>query len=328
MLKQDWKLYAGSWTCCNIYGTTPSRGLERFVDDVYSILKRTHLQNFFYHINNFYQNIKFTNEEPKFLDTLLKPNNGKISALAYRKPRHTDQYLHYNSYKESDVSSLFKRGYSIITNKDYSTKEESRIKQVLKKNGYRESTISKIFKRITNNHSLSQSQQLTQATNILVEKIKMSINLAYVEGTSEKLLCILKSHKIRSTFYIESTLRKLLCKLKDWVATEDKNIVVYETDYSNCEAVHFGESKQSLISRSDEHKGSAKNCGYEKNETAKHCWETNHSYSWDQKKVIDRESRLIPTKIKETIHFLKNSNHIKKIYYMLPWNYKTNRNNM
>ena len=44
---------------------------------------------------------------------------------------------------------------------------------VLKENGYQESIISKIFKRITNNHSLSQSQQ-TQAIDTQEEEIKMS----------------------------------------------------------------------------------------------------------------------------------------------------------
>ena len=52
----------------------------------------------------------------------------------------------------------------------------------------------------------------------------MSINLPYVEGSSEKLWRILRSHKIRSTFYAEMALRKLLCKPKDRVATEDKTI--------------------------------------------------------------------------------------------------------
>ena len=51
--------------------------LKRFVDDVYSILKRTQLENFFHHMNNLHQNIKFTMEEESngklaFLDTLLK----------------------------------------------------------------------------------------------------------------------------------------------------------------------------------------------------------------------------------------------------------------
>ena len=75
-----------------------------------------------------------------------------------------------------------------------------------------ESIFSNIFKRITNNHSLPKSQQLRQATDIQEKEIRMSINLPYVEGTSEKLWRILRSHKIRSTFYTEKTLCKLLCK--------------------------------------------------------------------------------------------------------------------
>ena len=140
---------------------------ERFADEVYSILKCKHLENFFHHINNLHQNIKFTMEEENngelaFLDTLLKRNNGEISVLVYRKPTHTDQYLHYSShhqtsYKERVVSSLFNRAYFIIANKDNVCKENARIKQVIKENGYQESLISKIFKRITNNHSLPQS---------------------------------------------------------------------------------------------------------------------------------------------------------------------------
>ena len=54
--------------------------------------------------------------------------------------------------------------YSIITNEGDLRKENARIKQVLKENGYQKSIINKIFRRITNNHSLPQSQQLTQAT--------------------------------------------------------------------------------------------------------------------------------------------------------------------
>ena len=51
-------------------------------------LKRTHLENFFHHINNLIQNIKFTMEEESngelaFLDTLLKQNNGEISEETY-----------------------------------------------------------------------------------------------------------------------------------------------------------------------------------------------------------------------------------------------------
>ena len=128
---------------------------------------------------------------------------------------------------------------------------------MLKENGYQKSIISKIFKRITNNHSLSQSQQLMQATDIQEEEIRISISLPYVEGTSEKLRCILRSRNIRSTFYRENTLLKSHCIPKDRVATENKNNIVYQIDCSDCEAVHLDESKRFLKSLSDDLSGIA-----------------------------------------------------------------------
>ena len=73
-----------------------------------------------------------SSEELAYLDTLLMRGNGKFSVLAYRKPTHTDQYLHYSSHhqtssKESLVSSLFNRTHSIITNKYDLYRENARI---------------------------------------------------------------------------------------------------------------------------------------------------------------------------------------------------------
>ena len=90
---------------------------ERLVDGMYSIPRRTHLENFFHTVNNFRQNIKFimgqeSNGELPFLDTLLKRDNEKISVLVHRKPTHSDQYLycsfhHQTGCKGSFVSSFF-----------------------------------------------------------------------------------------------------------------------------------------------------------------------------------------------------------------------------
>ena len=38
----------------------PPKVWERLVDEIYSIFKRTHLENFLHFINNLHQNIKFT----------------------------------------------------------------------------------------------------------------------------------------------------------------------------------------------------------------------------------------------------------------------------
>ena len=37
----------------------PLKVWEQFVDDVYSILKRTHLQNVFHHINNIHKTLSY-----------------------------------------------------------------------------------------------------------------------------------------------------------------------------------------------------------------------------------------------------------------------------
>ena len=149
------EIYMQAYECTAITTALhPPKVWERFVDDVYYILKRTHLEDFFHQINTLHQNVKFTMEEESngeltFLDTLLKRNNGEISVLVYRNPTHPDQHLHYSSHhqtscKENVVSPLFNRAYSIITNKDDLHKENARIKQVLKENGYRESIINNI----------------------------------------------------------------------------------------------------------------------------------------------------------------------------------------
>ena len=106
------------------------------------------------------------------------------------------------------------------------------------------------------------------------------------------------------SFYTESTLRKVLCEPKGRVTTEDKSNIPYQIDCNNSEAVCFHESERSLKLHSDEHKRSFRNCDYEKNEIGKHCWEADHNFSWDQKKVFYRRSRLILRRVKETVLYI------------------------
>ena len=123
--------------------------------------------------------------------------------------------------------------------------------------------------------------------------------------------------KLAKSFLFEQGYRITSFDKIEWLK-KIKNNIAYKTDYSDCEEVYFSESKQPLKSRWGEQKRSVQNCDCKKNEIAKHCWEADHNFSWSQKKVLDTESRLIPRKIKETIHSLKNPNHINKISYILP----------
>ena len=75
---------------------------KRFVDDTFTILKSSQKRAFLDHINSIDQHMQFTSEEQRedgsmpFLDILVMPNkDGSLSTTVYRKPTHTDLYLHW-----------------------------------------------------------------------------------------------------------------------------------------------------------------------------------------------------------------------------------------
>ena len=122
--------------------SNPPKVWERFVDDVFLIIKKSSLEGFFNHVNGLHDQIKFTIEKETdnrlpFLDTLIKRNDdGSIYILVYRKPTHTDQYLNFHSNhqvsaKESVVSALFTRADNIISEPTDLRTENERIIKVL-----------------------------------------------------------------------------------------------------------------------------------------------------------------------------------------------------
>ena len=91
-------------------------------------MKKCYREEFLTHLNSVDKNIQFTAEEPgpegalPFLDILIKPDQeGRLNTTLYRKPTHTDQYLHWDSLysvssKYSVVGSLHHRARTICSN--------------------------------------------------------------------------------------------------------------------------------------------------------------------------------------------------------------------
>ena len=111
----------------------PSHWL-RLVDDTFVISKAEHSQELLQHINNQDPHIQFTVEPTQqgslpFLDTLItiQPDN-TLSTTVYRKPTHTDQYLHWDSNhhitaKQSVFNTLAHRAKTVSSTQDSLDKE-------------------------------------------------------------------------------------------------------------------------------------------------------------------------------------------------------------
>ena len=76
----------------------------RYVDDTFVIWRhgKEQLKGFLEHLNSIKDNIKFTMEEEKqgqfpFLDALVERVSQQFHTSVFRKPTHTDSYIHYNS---------------------------------------------------------------------------------------------------------------------------------------------------------------------------------------------------------------------------------------
>ena len=94
---------------------------KRYVDDTFTIIKKSHKDAFLKHINCIHQNIQFTCEETSedgsipFLDMLIIPDeDGRLNTTVYRKPTHTEQYLHWDSHyaipsKYSVIGTIYHR---------------------------------------------------------------------------------------------------------------------------------------------------------------------------------------------------------------------------
>ena len=79
---------------------------KRYVDDVFSIIKRCHLDEFFEHINSMHEQIKFTVEKENnsclpFLDTCVK-----LSVSVFKKPKINFYFKHNSPLKNQPLLEM------------------------------------------------------------------------------------------------------------------------------------------------------------------------------------------------------------------------------
>ena len=105
-------------------------------------------EEFFQHINSIDPKIQFTSEDPNpdgsipFLDTLVMPQpDGSIKTTVFRKPTHTDMYLHWDSYhhlsaKYSVINTLRHGAKTVCSTKQLLIKEEDHLYNALRRCKY------------------------------------------------------------------------------------------------------------------------------------------------------------------------------------------------
>ena len=252
--------------------------------------------------------IKFTNDPENegtlpFLDTLVKRQaDGSVKVSVYRKPTHTDQYLAFESHhplehKLSVIRTLFHRADTVVTDPEDQHSEKEHVKSALRRCGYENWS----FKRACTKKQPKVAAS-TDSTNSTTNKT--FVVAPYVQGVSEKVRRVFSSYGVSTCFKPHQTLRQILVAPKDKTKTEDQTGVVYRIPCSGCNKVYVGETKRTVGERVKEHTAKIAN---NLSAIAEHYQKTSHEPDLDNIKVLCREDKLIPRKVREAIYIKKET---------------------
>ena len=127
--------------------------------------------------------------------------------------------------------------------------------------------------------------------------------LPYISGLSERLVRIFSKHEAKVYHKPYNTLREQLVHPKDKTPTEKKCAVVYHLDCDQCKGGYTGETARSLETRMKEHFSTRR---ASLTAVGEHLKETGHEVSWDNIRVLARESNTSRRKIREAVEIMTN----------------------
>ena len=141
-----------------------------------------------------------TNSSLPFLDVLVtRKENQKLGHTVYRKPTHTDRYLHKHSnhhprQKTGIIKTLTERALRICEPEKL-TEELNHLEEALKKNGY----TSKEIKRATHHNYNKDTSDPQPAVG--------KVFLPYVKTITDRIGRIMAKHKLKIIYKPTTKLR-------------------------------------------------------------------------------------------------------------------------
>ncbi len=280
--------------------TLPPKKWFRYVDDVFSIIKKYALTNFYNLLNSIDPHINFTMEQEhdgklSFLDALITRNNGTLTIDVYRKPTHTGRYLDYNSHhdkqhKISTTQTLLHRAATLPNTVQGKQQERIHVTNALISNGYPKKFVEEIERNRVNKQEIIPPPE--DLVKTFFECVEPELNcsyavLPYIKGLTEPLKRLLKPYDIRVTSKPLHTLEKMFPSPKDRPPPENQTNVVYQIGCSDCPWNYIGETGRAFNTRRKEHMRNVKQLKDGSN-IAKHAWTFDHKIDFGSSKIIDK----------------------------------------
>lgn len=241
-------------------GLLPNRWW-RFVDDVFSVVKREALSKILEEINSIHKDIKFTHEVEKdgklaFLDLLVIRESSSSSSFeyeVYRKPTSTQRVIPYCSnhsfqQKMAAFHHMIHRMQTLPLSETGKVKELQYIFETARLNGYKGTTIQAI---IDKKARILQRRMFT--TLITASEPLKRVSVPFDQNITSKLRPQLEKFGLDLVFTSrQNQLKSLLGSTKDPVNVLGK-AGVYKISCKHCNKAYVGQTKRTLATRFKEH---------------------------------------------------------------------------
>ncbi|CAK9820318.1 hypothetical protein ANTPLA_LOCUS10552 [Anthophora plagiata] len=288
----------------------------RYVNDTSIVWTHGHntLPTFLNFLNSLHPKIQFTmetetNGQPPFLDVLITTKqDGSLGHQVYRKPTHTDRYLHAHSHhhpaqKNSVIVSLVNRAINRCE-EEHLQCELNRITNILIKNGFSNKKIKHTIQRMLQSKGIQKP-----SSSYITENKHNMVFLPYIKGTTDRIAKILKQNNIKTIFTPHTKISQILTTPKDPYPRLASS-GVYKIPCT-CGKVYIGETGRSVTTRLKEHERCTR-LDYIQSAVAEHQLTTGHKICFEKTKVIAKCKSYFPRKYRETLEIMKRPNNINR----------------
>ena len=290
---------------------------RRYVDDVFSVIKKLRIEGLLEHINSVDGNIRFILEREcdrglPFLDVKVnREEGGQLRTAVYRKPTYTNQILNFQSHhstsaKTSVVRSLMDRLDTHFETEDEEGRnaEKEKIMKTLELNGYPRCFVKQVEIKKKKARADIGEKTITAYNG---EEMRCRLSVPYIQGLSESIARVLRPIGIDVAHRANSWKWRLCKAIKDKLPLSKRKGVVYCIECNDCECIYIGETGRTLEDRLKEHQRHTRLGAFEKSAVAEHALLCGHTINWQSARVIDKDAKVVQRRIKESLHIEKLS---------------------
>jgi GIY-YIG catalytic domain len=261
-------------------------------------------------INAAERRIQFTVEKEKervlpFLNLKVIREKDRLVTDVYRKPTHTQRYVHWRSNHPRNnqvgiLKNLLLIASRICDRKEDFSNEVNLLRDVFISNGYPWQVVDRAIKD-------SLEKKTRRSLGIIAEGKKESefydiVHAPYVEGFSELIQKKLRKMNVGFVMKRGETIGKVLCNGKFKMHHDDMKNVVYAIKCNTCKVHYIGETGQKFCERLKQHKNDARTMKQTNGISCHLMKQPDHVIDWDKAIFIDHEKDWISRKIGESLY--------------------------